>query len=298
MTQFSDALYNQVARFGPACVGLDPILEHIPKMFQRSADTNEASAQTIYDFCEHVIEQIYGVVGVVKLQSAYFELYGYHGVKVMEAIAEMCEHHEILTIMDGKRGDIGATSEAYAKAYLKNQVYDAMTVAPYMGGDSIAPFVEVAKDNKRGVFVLVRTSNSGGEDFQDNTVAEQGAKLYESVAELVHSQMRGPKGENGYHSIGFVVGATYPIQMAKLRAQYPDHWFLIPGYGAQGAALEAVVAGFNDGGFGAIVNNSRAILYPDIFGKGFNNTTYGNLGNIGVAAEKFQTELKAAIAAE
>jgi orotidine-5'-phosphate decarboxylase len=289
-THFSDALYNQVARFGPACVGLDPILERIPAMFQRSSSTREAQAAVLYDFCEHVVDQIYGVIGVVKLQSAYFELLGYHGVKVMEQIAEMCEHHEILTIMDGKRGDIGPTSTAYAKAYLYNSTYDAMTVAPYMGSDSIRPFVDVAIEQQRGIFVLVRTSNPGGDDLQE---INGSMKLYEEVAEMVHSQMRGPKGENGYHSIGFVVGATNPTQMHRLRMQYPDHWFLIPGYGAQGAALEAVLSGFNYTGMGAIVNNSRAILYPEPA----TDTTPRNIDAIGDAAKNFQSELKTALAA-
>lgn len=276
MDSFSDRLMEAVHQHGPACVGLDPILEYIPERFQRGNDFDlAAKAEVLRDFCNDVIDKISGRIGIVKLQSAYFELYGSFGMAVMEDIAERLFNLDIVTIFDGKRGDIGATSKAYAEAYLKHQTYDAMTVAPYMGSDSLEPFMKVAKAENRGLFVLCRTSNPGASDLQELWVRRDLASsdetyepLYSSVGLLVESMIPDifGAGRSGYADVGLVVGATKDTQMKVLRRAFPSAWFLVPGFGAQGGALDTVKAAFNTDGTGAIINNSRAILYPERFG--------------------------------
>jgi orotidine-5'-phosphate decarboxylase len=184
----------------------------------------------------------------------------------MSALAEVIAHAQargLLVILDGKRNDIGSTAEAYARGYLgRGQSAwnaDALTISPYLGEDSLAPFVETAHERGAGLFVLVKTSNAGSGMLQDQLAG--GAPIYRRVAQLVERLSAGGAGACGYGSVGAVVGATYPEQLAELRAAMPHTWFLVPGYGSQGGTALDVAHGFDDRGLGAIVNNSRGILF-------------------------------------
>jgi orotidine-5'-phosphate decarboxylase len=199
----------------------------------------------------------------VKVQAAFFEELGPHGMTAMSTVIAHAQQQRLLVILDGKRNDIGSTAMAYARGYLgRGQSAwnaDAITVSPYLGDDSLAPFVEVAKERGAGVFVLVKTSNPGGRMLQD--LACDGRRLYTRVAEYVEQLASETAGACGYGLIGAVVGATYPEQLAELRAAMPHTWFLVPGYGSQGGTAADVAAAFDERGLGAIINNSRGIIF-------------------------------------
>jgi orotidine-5'-phosphate decarboxylase len=201
----------------------------------------------------------------VKPQAAFFEQLGPPGCFALHQVIAYAAAKGLLVILDGKRNDIGSTAQGYAEAYLgpgeaSPWGADALTVSPYLGDDSLTPFVEVAKQRGAGIFVLVKTSNPGGKRFQD--LVADGRPLYRHVAEHVESLAGQTCGENtSYGLIGAVVGATYPEQLAELRAVMPHAWFLIPGFGAQGGTAKDCAAAFDDQGLGAIVNNSRGIIF-------------------------------------
>ncbi len=199
----------------------------------------------------------------MKFQSAFFERFGPEGVRALWNAASLARSRGLLVIIDGKRNDIGSTAEAYADAYLgpdgDSCDADALTVTPYLGGDGIAPFVDRGVKNGRGVFVLVRTSNPSAGDFQD--LESGGRPIYRHVAEKVLEWAAPHRESSGYGPIGAVVGATYPEQLAELRAILPGIWFLVPGYGAQGGSAEDVASAFDDRGLGAVINSSRGIAF-------------------------------------
>jgi orotidine-5'-phosphate decarboxylase len=265
MQPFIDALIAGVRRRGnPVLVGLDPRAESLPNgLLKPHASRNPAAvAAAFQSFCCGVIDAVAPLVPAVKPQAAFFEQYGPPGMAALYEVIRYARANDLLVILDGKRNDIGSTAAAYAEAYLGGESVwgaNALTVSPYLGDDSLDPFVDRAKETGSGVFVLVKTSNPGGGVFQD--YAGNGGPLYRRVADCVERLARESAGEHGYGAVGAVVGATYPEQLAELRTAMPHTWFLIPGFGAQGGSAADVAGGFDAEGLGAIVNNSRGIIF-------------------------------------
>ncbi len=264
---FSDRLDAAVRRCGnPVLVGLDPRGEMLPKgllPLGRAANLSQQAA-AYGTFCRGVIDVVAPLVPAVKPQAAFFEQLGPPGMDVLAATIRYAEEKGLLVVLDGKRNDIGSTATAYARGMLGSGGQspwgaDAITVSPYLGDDSLRPFVEVAVERDAGVFVLVKTSNPGGGMFQD--LRADGRPLYRHVAQYVEQLARQTTGTCGYGAIGAVVGATYPEQLAELRAEMPHAWFLVPGFGSQGGTASDVAAAFDPQGRGAIVNNSRGIIF-------------------------------------
>ena len=273
---FTDRLIKAIKKKGtPICVGLDPRVAQIPKFIKTKAIKEKAHsfaavADAIVEFNKGIIDAVHDLVPVVKPQFAFYVQYGFSGVWAFEETCKYAQEKGLLVIADAKSNDIGSTAEAYANAFLgESDVFgekvapmdfDALTVNPYLGYDGIKPFVDVCKKRKKGIFVLVKTSNPSSGDLQDRVVD---AKLrnYEMVAHLLESWGSDELGENGYSSIGAVVGATYPDEAKVLRKIMPHNYFLVPGYGAQGGKAADMKVCFNEDGLGAIVNSSRDIIF-------------------------------------
>lgn len=264
MSHFADRLLAAVRAKGtPVLVGLDPRKEGLPPGFI-AGNGPQALARAYQSFCRGVIDVVAPLVPAVKPQAAFFEQLGPAGCAALADVICYAAQQGLLVILDGKRNDIGTTAQAYADAYLGPQgksawQADALTVSPYLGDDSITPFVTVAKERGAGIFVLVKTSNPGGGRFQD--LAAGGLPLYRHVAEFVENLSAGSRGESGYGIVGAVVGATYPDQLAELRQAMPSTLLLIPGFGAQGGTAKDCAAAFDERGLGAVVNNSRGIIF-------------------------------------
>lgn len=267
MTHFADSLVAAVRRRGnPVLVGLDPRLASLPEGLRAgvAGDDEQAVAHTYTDFCRGVIDVVASLVPAVKPQMAFFEQLGPAGMQSLHDVIGYARRKGLLVIVDGKRNDIGSTAKAYAQAYLGDEpdsawCGDALTVSPYLGGDSLEPFFDIAARRGAGVFVLVKTSNPGGGLFQDLLCDER--PIYEHVAAFVQSCAERTVGQNQYGAVGAVVGATYPEEQARLRALMPNAWFLVPGFGAQGAGASDVKDAFAEDGLGAVVNSSRAIIF-------------------------------------
>lgn len=266
MPVFADRLASAVRRAGnPVLVGIDPRAESLPAGLRPPAGASpEAIAAAYVEFSRGVLDVVAPLVGVVKPQAAFFEELGPAGMQALAAVMAHARSLGLLVVLDGKRNDIGTTAAAYAAGYLGAAPAspwgaDALTVSPYLGDDSLTPFVETACKRDAGLFVLVKTSNPGGKRFQDLDCG--GRPLYRHVAEYVEGLAAETVGECGYGAVGAVVGATYPQQLAELREAMPHAWLLVPGYGAQGGAAEDVKAAFDEQGLGAIVNNSRGIIF-------------------------------------
>ncbi len=256
----------------PVVVGLDPMLKFVPEHIQKKAfeafgETLEGAAEAIWEFNKGIVDAIWDLVPAVKPQIAMYEQFGVPGVAAYQKTLAYCREKGLIIIGDIKRGDIGSTSEAYAVGHLGHvQVgsqslpafdEDFATVNPYMGSDSIRPFLEVCKKEHKGIFVLVKTSNPSSGEFQDRLV--DGRPLYEWVGEQVARWGDGVMG-CGYSYVGAVVGATYPEMGKVLRKIMPKTCILVPGYGAQGATAADLAPYFNEDGLGAIVNSSRGII--------------------------------------
>jgi len=256
----------------PIVVGLDPMLAYIPEHIQKKAyaeygETLEGAAEAIYQFNKEIVDRIYDLIPAVKPQIAMFEQFGIPGLIAFKKTIDYCKQKDLLVIGDIKRGDIGSTSAAYAIGHLGrvkvgSKEYfpfdeDFATVNPYLGIDGIAPFIDVCKAEKKGIFVLVKTSNPSSGDFQDQLVA--GRPLYELVGEKV-AQWGNACMDEEYSYVGAVVGATYPEMGATLRKIMPKSYILVPGYGAQGGTGKDLAPFFDDNGLGAIVNSSRGII--------------------------------------
>ncbi len=267
LTSFADRLANAVRRTqSVTCVGLDPRLEQLPKPIQNNARSGapDAIAAAYTQFCTEIIDVVKDRVACVKPQAAFFEALGPAGMVSLGEVIRYASNAGLLVITDAKRNDIGTTATAYAEAYLgagdlSPWGSDSLTVSPYLGRDSIEPFAKVCDERAAGIFVLVKTSNPGGGLLQDRQTNSQ--TVYAAVAELVRELNQGRVGESGYGPIGAVVGATYPEQLAQMRAAMPESWILIPGFGAQGGTAADVMAGFDATGMGAIVNNSRNLIF-------------------------------------
>jgi orotidine-5'-phosphate decarboxylase len=250
----------------PALVGLDPRFENLPEPITAGlSKTNPIEVAAAFQaFCKGVIDVVAPLVAVVKPQAAFFEQVGVPGMAALAETIAYAREKGLLVILDGKRNDIGSTAAAYADAYLgapETSAWgaDALTVSPYLGKDSLTPFVEIAEQRGAGVFVLVKTSNPGGGLFQD--IKDSDGAVYEHVARQVESLNASTIGISGYGSIGAVVGATYPEQLSELRSVMPHAWILVPGYGTQGGTAADVAGAFDTNGLGAIVNNSRGIIF-------------------------------------
>lgn len=256
----------------PICVGLDPMLSYIPeqiikKAFEEHGETLAGAAQAVWEFNKEIIDATCDLIPSVKPQIAMYEQFGLEGLAVYKRTVDYCQEKGLVVIGDAKRGDIGSTSAAYAAGHIGqvkvgSKVYsgfhtDFLTVNPYLGTDGVKPFVDVCKEQDKGLFVLVKTSNPSSGEFQDRLI--DGRPLYELVAEKV-VEWGADCMDGDYSNVGAVVGATYPEMSKKLRKLMPRTFFLVPGYGAQGGTAEDLKYCFNDDGFGAVVNSSRGII--------------------------------------
>jgi orotidine-5'-phosphate decarboxylase len=263
---FGDRLCDAVRRAGnPVLVGIDPRPENLPPGFRaRFGPGRAGTAEAFAAFGREVVEVVAPIVPAVKFQAAFYEALGPEGMAALRDSARHARERGLIVLLDGKRNDIGSTAEAYAAAYLAGGEdppwhADALTVNPYLGGDGIEPFARAASRNGRGLFVLVRTSNPSAGDFQD--LVADGRPLYRHVAERLAGWATPHRGASGFGPIGAVVGATYPEQLAELRAILPGVPFLVPGYGAQGGTARDVAAAFDEHGLGALVNSSRGVTF-------------------------------------
>jgi len=272
MIHFADRLRAAVASKGSAlCVGLDPCWDSLPIEIRERHGGESCStvASAFEEFCCRVVEVVEPLVAIVKPQMAFFEACGPPGFVALQRVIAKARRRGLLVVLDGKRNDIASTASAYADAALsgtplgtgRRPVWDAdaLTVNPYLGRDAVEPFLQSARRAGRGVYVLVRTSNPGARQFQDLECG--GRPLYAQVAEAIRAWTRENVGTSGYGDVGAVVGATYPAELALLRAALPEVLFLVPGFGAQGGGAAEVYPAFRDDGHGAIVNSSRGILY-------------------------------------
>lgn len=256
----------------PIVVGLDPMLNYIPdqvksKAFAEFGETLEGAAEAIWQFNKEIVDKTYDLIPAVKPQIAMYEQFGIPGLAAFKKTVDYCKEKGLVVIGDIKRGDIGSTSAAYAVGHIgKVQVgsrsyapfdEDFVTVNPYLGSDGVNPFIDVCKEEKKGLFILVKTSNPSSGEFQDQLI--DGRPLYELVGEKVAQWGEGCMGDE-YSYIGAVVGATYPEMGKVLRKIMPKSYILVPGYGAQGGQGKDLVHFFNEDGLGAIVNSSRGII--------------------------------------
>ena len=259
-------LINKIQKTkAPIVVGLDPIQK---KAFAEYGETLEGAAEAIWQFNKEIVDKTYDLIPAVKPQIAMYEQFGIEGLKAYKKTVDYCKSKDLVVIGDIKRGDIGSTSAAYAVGHLgKVQVgsktyagfdEDFATVNPYLGSDGVKPFIDVCKQENKGLFILVKTSNPSSGEFQDQKI--DGKPLYELVGEKVAQWGEEHMGESGYSYVGAVVGATYPEQGEILRKVMPKSFILVPGYGAQGGKGKDLVHFFNEDGLGAIVNSSRGII--------------------------------------
>ena len=267
-------LINKIQKTkAPIVVGLDPMLSYVPEHIQKKAfaeygETLEGAAEAIWQFNKEIVDKTYDLIPAVKPQIAMYEQFGIEGLKAYKKTVDYCKSKDLVVIGDIKRGDIGSTSAAYAVGHLgKVQVgsktyagfdEDFATVNPYLGSDGVKPFIDVCKQETKGLLILVKTSNPSSGEFQDQKI--DGKPLYELVGEKVAQWGEEHMGESGYSYVGAVVGATYPEQGEILRKVMPKSFILVPGYGAQGGKGKDLVHFFNEDGLGAIVNSSRGII--------------------------------------
>ena len=256
----------------PTVVGLDPLFSYLPaflrEQYMKNTDSPlESAAAAVLEFNKTLIDALCDIVPAVKPQCAYYEYYGWAGMKTLEETISYAQKKGMFVIIDGKRNDIGSTMEAYAAAHLGESDLlgttaeafhgDALTVNGYLGSDGITPLLSYCDQNDKGIFVLVKTSNPSSGELQDKQI--DGKPVYQLMGELCEQWGAKTKGEP-YSAVGAVVGATYPEELSKLRKALPHTFFLVPGYGAQGGGAKDVAGAFDENGLGAIVNSSRGIL--------------------------------------
>ncbi len=265
---FADRLMAAIAeRNSRVCVGIDPVPERLPSVLHPPEGrwTERSISEAFEEFCSRILRAVAEHAVVAKFNSAFFEALSPLGVGLLDSLISTAADLGLLTILDAKRSDIGSTAAAYARAVFgrypadQGAVPDAVTVNPYLGSDGVMPFLTEADDLGAGTFVLVKTSNPSSAELQDLDAG--GWPVYRHVAELVKSWAEDRVGESGYSSVGAVIGATHPRQLAELREAMPQCPLLVPGYGAQGGAAADVAAAFDADGLGAIVNSSRGIIY-------------------------------------
>ncbi len=290
-------LVEKIQKTGaPIVVGLDPMLDYIPEQLKKRAytelgETLEGAAEAVWQFNKEIIDKTYDLIPAVKPQIAMYEQFGVPGIIAFKKTVDYCRKKELIVIGDIKRGDIGSTSTAYAVGHIGrvkvgNQEYtpfneDFITVNPYLGSDGVNPFIDVCKEEKKGLFILVKTSNPSSGEFQDKLI--DGRPLYELVGEKVSQWGEQCMGDD-YSYIGAVVGATYPEMGKALRKIMPKTYILVPGYGAQGGSGKDLVHFFNEDGLGAIVNSSRGIIaaYKQEAYKKFGTENFGDASRAAV----------------
>ena len=261
---FASRLWNAVdAKGSPAMIGLDPRLDRLPEPFRsRAAGDAQAAADALIDYHRALLDVIAPRAAVVKPQAAFFEALGHHGFRALGDAVSYARELGLLVVMDAKRGDIGSTSEAYARTFLDPNstgfpASDALTINPYLGEDASEPFLRVAAEAGAGLFVLVKTSNPGAGCFQDHGAPP----LADQVATQVSLWGESLRDESGWSAVGAVVGATRPQELAHFRSLMPHTPLLLPGFGFQGGDADGLSAAFDERGHGAVVNASRSILY-------------------------------------
>lgn len=255
----------------PTVMGLDPRYDIIPKIVRNKYSNDlEGISRAILEYNKELIDSTYDIIPAIKPQLAFYEMFGVEGIKAFKETCKYAKEKGMIVIADAKRGDIGTTAKGYSNAYLGKtpiengklaafENIDFLTVNPYLGVDSIAPFVEDCIKYGKGIFVLVKTSNPSSGELQDLKL-ENGKTVYEHVASLVETWGEKVRGKYGYSSVAAVVGATYPEQLKEIREKAPHTYFLIPGYGAQGGKAEDIALGFDKNGLGGIVNASRSLM--------------------------------------
>jgi len=275
MTNFADKLLNKIGQCNnPTVMGLDPKLEYLPEPLLNQwkgqcEDKQTETEMAIFDFNRLLIDAVYDIIPAIKPQFAYYEMYGIHGIAALRKTISYAQEKGMLVIADAKRNDIGTTATAYANAIIGETKIiddsmaemfhcDCITVNGYLGIDGIKPFIDVAKEKGKGLFILVRTSNPSAGDLQDLKL-EDGRLVFEAMAENVEKWGQELIGESGFSSVGAVVGATWPEQAVKARQLMPHALILVPGYGAQGGSGKDAVASFVNGK-GGIVNASRSLM--------------------------------------
>lgn len=263
-----------VEKQNPTVAGLDPKLSYLPaylleESFRKYGKNLEGAADALLQFNKGLIDALCDVVPAVKPQAAYYEMYGWQGVRTLTETIAYAKEKGMYVVTDGKRNDIGATMQSYAAAHLGVTELggetveafgaDCLTVNGYLGSDGIDPLLSVCASGDKGIFVLVKTSNPSSGELQDR-VLDDGKTLYRTMGEMCEKWGEKLPGKYGYSGVGAVVGATYPAQLGELRQQLPHTFFLVPGYGAQGGGAEDVAPGFDRNGLGALVNSSRGIM--------------------------------------
>ncbi len=267
MTHFADRLVDAIKlKQTPLMVGLDPRLVCLPAKLTEHLHRSDksATAAAVEAFSKAVVDVVAPLVAVVKPQAAFYELLGPMGMQALYNVVQHAKRQNLLVVLDGKRGDIGSTAEAYAEGWLGDAAdggwgCDGLTVNPYLGDDSLTPFVQQCTNSGNGIFVLVRTSNPGGSMLQE--LDTKSGRLYEVVADHVQDLATTHRGQCGYGCVGAVIGATHPEQLMQLRQRMPNTLFLVPGVGAQGATAADVAGAFDSQGLGAVINSSRAIIF-------------------------------------
>ena len=271
---FDRLIENIVKTQNPSVVGLDPKLDYVPeyikeKKFKKYGKTLKGAAKAIWEFNKTIIDEIHDICPAIKPQAAYYEMYGYEGVKTLYKTIQYAKEKGMFVMTDGKRNDIGATMEAYATAHLgltdvggelvEAFGADALTVNGYLGSDGINPLLDQCRKYDKGIFVLVKTSNPSSGELQDMKL-ETNESVYEHMGKMCEGWGEDLMGKHGYSAVGAVVGATYPEQLGEMRTKLPHTFFLVPGYGAQGGGADDVKNAFDENGLGAIINSSRGIM--------------------------------------
>lgn len=271
---FDRLIENIIKMQNPTVAGLDPKLDYVPasikeKCFAKYGNTLDGAAAALFEFNKALIDSLCDIVPAVKPQAAYYEMYGWQGVKALCDTISYAKSKGMFIITDGKRNDIGTTMEAYAAAHLGETAVngesieafgaDALTVNGYLGTDGIKPLLNICKEKDKGIFVLVKTSNPSSGELQDMKL-KTNESVYEHMGKMCEDWGKELVGEYGYSAVGAVVGATYPEQLKELREKLPHTFFLVPGYGAQGGGAEDVKNAFDQRGLGAIINSSRGIM--------------------------------------
>lgn len=267
-----DLLIDRIKNLrNPTVAGLDPQYSYVPQYIKDKYADEEplvGAAKAVLEYNKGLIDALCDIVPAIKPQAAYYELYGWAGMKTLKETIDYAHEKGMYVITDGKRNDIGTTMEAYAAAHLgKIEVNgkkvapfdgDALTVNGYLGTDGISPLVKICKEEDKGIFVLVKTSNPSSGELQDKKIGDK--TVFEVMGEMCEKWGEELTGKYMYSGVGAVVGATYPEQLAELREKMPHTFFLVPGYGAQGGGAKDVAGGFDKDGLGAIINSSRGII--------------------------------------
>lgn len=270
---FGTLIEKIVKTQNPSVIGLDPKLDYLPEFlkkeyFEKYGETLQGASEALLAFNKAIIDETYDLVPAVKPQCAYYEMYGYYGMKTLYETIEYAKSKGLYVITDGKRNDIGATMESYATAHLGtvkvgSKEYepfsgDSLTVNGYLGTDGISPLLSQCNTRDKGIFVLVKTSNKSSGELQDKLI--DGRTVYSLMGEMCENWGKETENKYGYSAVGAVVGATYPEQLAQMRKELPHTFFLVPGYGAQGGGAKGIAGAFDSNGLGAIVNSSRAVI--------------------------------------